>query len=371
MRQILPLLQIAFVLCLAGPSAAEDIITLGFIAPLTGEAANFGSDGRRAVEMAVEDIHSSNMLPGKKLAVVYEDGHCSGKESSIAASKLVRVDHVQAIIHAGCSSEALGAAQVVEHAKVILIASASESADLTYSGDYVFRISPNVRMGGTDLADWTREDGIRTIALLSENSDYAISLRDIVASRLKEHGISIIEDVTYDPGLNDFRTILMKLRARMPGAIFVNPQTGLKGGLIIKQLRELNWSLPIYGNYAFNLLDTANAAGGFAVLEGIKFIDYPVVNSPRGEELLKRFQSRFGPAQSDYNVAATYDALLMLASAIKEKGYNASAIRDYWYALPQFEGAAFTYKFDQYGDAQGVHYSRKIIKDAKVTVLKP
>jgi branched-chain amino acid transport system substrate-binding protein len=352
-------------------AAADEPIKLGFIGSLSGEIAGFSNDGRRAVEMAIEDMRSSNFMPGKTLSVVVEDGQCSGKQSTVAASKLVNIDHVKAIIQCGCSTEVLGAAPIVERSKVILLSSASESAAITFAGDYVFRISPNARIGGDDLRRWITKEGFHRIAAITENTDYALNFRETFAAGIIKPDVSMVEDVMYNSTENDFRVMLLRMRAKKPDVVFVNPQSGQKGGLIVRQLRELGWSVPIFGNYSFGMLDAPAAAGGYQVLEGVCFVDYPVVNSTRGKDLLERYQKRYGPPQSDFNVAATYDAAFMIASAIKEASYDGTAIRDYFYSLPSYEGLLFSYRFDKYGDAEGVHYSKKRIRNGKVEVIEP
>jgi branched-chain amino acid transport system substrate-binding protein len=370
MGKHLRLIVLAWFLLILSPGArAEEPLKLGFLAPLSGEAAAFGIDRRNAVELALEDIRAGNLLPGRTISVVYEDGRCSGKDSATAASKLVNVDKVQAIIAGGCSGEVLGAAPVTERAKVILLASAAESTDITRAGDYVFRICVNAHTGAQDVADWIRADGLRDVAAISENSDYALNFRKVFAARLNEFGISLAADAAYNPNETDFRVMLGRLRAGKPQALFINPQTGNKAGLIVKQLREFKWSVPIYGNYSFGLLDAPAAAGGLAVLEGVKFVDYPMLTKPRGLELVKRFQQHYGTPQTDFNVAATYDAAMMLVSAIKAVGYDGTAIRDYLYQLPAYDGTASTFRFDENGDAQGIYYAKKIVRGGQIAVV--
>jgi len=350
---------------------ADDAVKVGFLAPLTGDMAAFGTDGRRAAEFALEDFQPQSKLKERKLQLVVEDSQCSGKTSAAAASRLTAIEHVQAIVHCGCSTEVLSAAPIIERAKTVLLASASESAAISQAGEYIFRISPNTRQAGSDLAEWIAGSGFRRAALITENLDYALSLRDeFVRNFTKLHGV-IAADETYNPAENDFRILLSRIRATKPDVLFVNPQTGLKAGLIVKHLREINWTTPVFGNYAFNLQDAPRAAGGYEVLTGVRFVDYPVVSGKAGVTLLARFRKRYGEPQSDFNIAATYDAAMLTLEAIDQAGNNGVKIRDYFYALPQYAGMACVYRFDKNGDAEGIHYSRKEVGPGGVAVIRP
>jgi branched-chain amino acid transport system substrate-binding protein len=342
---------------------------LGFMAPLSGEVANWGLDMQHAVRLALEDLGGENPAEDALIKFVFEDVKCSGKEAATAASKLINVDKVQAIIDAGCSSEVLGAAPVVERNKVILLSSCAESQDVTHAGDFVFRLSPSAAAGGRDAAEWMFEDSVRAAALLSENTDYALSFGKVLKGRLEDLGIKILVDETFNSDLNDFRTLLSRIRQKLPDALFVNPQSGSRAGLIVRQIKELRWGIPIYGNYSFSSLDAQTAAGGLSELEGVKFVDYPVVTTDDGVRFIKRFEKSFRKPQSDFGITATYDAVRLLADAIRRVGYNGSAIRDYFYKMPPYQGAAFSYAFDSWGDVLGVSYVRKTVARGEIVVF--
>ena len=63
-------IALAIVLLLGANSAAlaADTIKIGYTAPFTGAAAEFGANGWRGVQLALEDINKNGiMVNGKKL----------------------------------------------------------------------------------------------------------------------------------------------------------------------------------------------------------------------------------------------------------------------------------------------------------------
>jgi ABC-type branched-subunit amino acid transport system substrate-binding protein len=48
--------------------------------------------------------------------------------------------------------------------------------------------------------------------------------------------------------------------------------------------------------------------------------------------------------------ALAYDAAGITAQAIEAVGYDGSAIKDYWYSMPVYQGASGDHKFDENGD---------------------
>ena len=344
-------------------------VTIGFIGPLSGEGAGYGNEARNAVTMAVEEINNRGEIPGVRLRTVFEDGKCAGRESLAAAQKLLTSDGVRMIIGGICSSETLAAARVTEPAGVILLTPFSSNPEITRAGEFVFRNCVNDLEGGRGAAQLVRDLGFRRPAVISEQSDYCLGLRGSFIDSLKKEAIPLAADETFLSSEVEFRTILAKIRAREPDVLVINPQTGVKGGMIVKQLRTMGWKIPVLGNNVFSSVDAAEAAGGQGALEGIKFVDAPEVSSEQGKALLEKYQQRFGPVQSTFLVAFAWDDAWLLAQAVRAVGTDTAKIRDYILSLPVFHGVAYDYHFDENGDMQGVPYAVKEIRDGRVAVL--
>ncbi|MEK7185690.1 MAG: ABC transporter substrate-binding protein, partial [Patescibacteria group bacterium] len=154
------------------PVSETGPIKIGFIGPLSGDAAVYGETEKNAVEIALEEINQSGELK-RRLEVIYEDGKCSGKDAVTAAQKMINIDKVSIIFGGVCSSETLGLAPVVESNKVVLFSAFSSSPLISQSGDYVFRKSPSDSDFGKADAELIASQGIKRVAMISENSDYS------------------------------------------------------------------------------------------------------------------------------------------------------------------------------------------------------
>lgn len=82
------------------PAVEEPIemIKIGFIGPLTGDAAVYGQVSKEVVQLAVEEANISLKAQNKQIEMIYEDGKCNGKDASLATQKLISVDDVQLIL---------------------------------------------------------------------------------------------------------------------------------------------------------------------------------------------------------------------------------------------------------------------------------
>ena len=137
----------------SAPEEGDDIITIGFIGPLTGDAVSYGEPISNGVRMAVDDINQAGGVNGKMLEVIYEDGRCTNEDALNAAQKLVNIDGVKMIIGGACSGETLAMLPVTEAAGVVVISPSASSPDLTGAGRFFFRNSPSDAEGGRKLAE--------------------------------------------------------------------------------------------------------------------------------------------------------------------------------------------------------------------------
>ena len=353
------------------PLVAEERreLRLGFIGPLSGDIAAYGQDERNAVQLALEDLETRKSLPGYKLSVIFEDGRCNGKDASVAAQKLINIDKVRIILGGCCSGETLAAAPIAERAKVILLSVFSSSADITKAGEFVFRMAPSDADGARKAAGLILGDGFRRAALITENTDYAAGVRGLFVSAVKSGGVEIVADETYNPNQSDFRSILLRIKQRDPEVLFLNPQGGISGGLLVRQVKELGWAVPLYGTFALSSDDAARAAGGRTQLNGIKFVDAPAVMSAAGRAFIERFKKRFPAPQSEFEVLLRYDSVFLIADAIRRVGMDTEKIRDYLYGIRDYQGLEYAFHFDRNGDVVGIPYVVKEVRDGEVRIV--
>ncbi len=188
-------------------SALPDVIKIGFIGPLSGNAAGYGQDVKKGVDIYFEE---NPTIAGKPVQVIYEDGKCNGQDSASAAQKLVNVDKVQIILGGPCSGETLAAAPIAEQGKVLLLSPLSSSPTVTTAGDYIFRNYPSDIQVAKTLVSKVLKAG-KKIALLTEQTDYAQGYRGAVKTHMGNAGQTLALDEVFPVDNTDFRTLLSKV----------------------------------------------------------------------------------------------------------------------------------------------------------------
>lgn len=340
-------------------------IKIGYLGPLTGDAAPYGVDTLNGVKLAVDEINAAGGIKGRMIELVAEDSRCTGADAASAAQKLVNVDKVVAIIGGQCSSETLAAAPIVEAAGVVMISPVSSSPDVTNAGDFVFRDYPSDALKTKAMAAFLREEGLTKLAMISENTDFAQAFR---ASLKKDFGEeNIVFDEVVDPGTKDFRTLATRLKDVEFDIFFPNAQTDAVMAAMMQQLREQGLEQQAISHDVADSVTLGELAP--EAVEGMYIVNVPTAGE--GGDFEAKFNQKFGGAQATIAFAAhAYDAMGLLAKAIETVGANGTAIKDHLYSMTPYAGVVGKFSFDRNGDVVGLSYSLKTFKEGKIEKVK-
>ena len=352
------------------PLQQQGSYKIGVMMPLTGDGAAYGLSESRSIKIALDEINSKGGVNGKKLEAIYEDSKCNPKDGNAAAQKLINIDKVKVIVGGACSGETLGAAPIAEANKVILISPTASSPDVTKAGDFVFRTYPSDAYAGVVASNYAYNYlKSRKVALITETTDYAQGLRRVFKENFAKLGGEIVADETYNPDDTDFRTQVTKVRSTYADVLYIVPQTPAKGLLLVKHIKELGLKQTLLT--AEVLIGKKVIDDNKADLEGITGIDLKFdEKSPKAAALLAKYKESSGedPEFPSF-IATAYDATYLVADAIAKNGYDSEKIRDYLYAVKDYDGAAGKITMDQNGDPI-MEYTVKQVKNGQAVILK-
>lgn len=353
---------------LSNPSS--EIIKIGFIGPLTGDAASYGIPISNAVRMAVDVVNETGGVNGRPIEVIYEDGKCAETNAANAAKKLVDIDKVRAIIGGVCSGETLAMLPITEKKKVVVLSPSSSSPDLSGAGEYFFRNAPSDLKSGEKLARMIAEKyEYKKIAIISEETNYAQGLARVFRQSLQKLGVKLVAEESFAPEADDFRSILITIKNAKPEALLVNPQTEVAGGTIVKQAREIGIDAQLFGS---NVLSGPRAIEvAEEHIEGLMFVDAPGLSrgNPKATAFLNEYRPKYGEPGVEFYVGAAYDNVHIIAHAIQTANTNAEKVRDHISAMKHFNGVAGNYRFDENGDPEGIDFIAKKIENGAVVEM--
>ena len=374
-----PILAVAALACGSGAGQQADPFRIGVMESLTGPGETYGTVANQAKQMAADEINEAGGINGRRLELIVEDSQCSAKDAITAYNKLTDVDGVKIILGTSCSSAMLGAAPLAEADGIVLFSGLASNPDIANAGDYIFRTQISDIQVGIDTGNVLWADGIRTLATITEASDYAEGVRRTSVAQFEKRGGSVVAEERYASDVTDFRSQLGKLFAENPNALHLSPQSEFAAGTIIKQARELGFEGPIYAetvSVGTTALEIAcDAATGMKAITADLDPD-----NQKAQEVLGNFRERYKYVTLPWHLGSAYDDVYIAAECLKQTNddQDADGFRDCMYEITWSGAIGDNYSFDEKGEVVGL--SRVVVEvlptaertaDRKYKVLGP
>ena len=167
---------------------SDEAFRIGVMESLTGPGETYGTVANQSKQMAADEINAAGGINGRRLELIVEDSQCSAQGAVAAYTKLTDVDGVKIILGTSCSSAMLGAAPLAEADGTILFSGLASNPDIANAGDYIFRTQMSDIQVGIDTVNQLWADGVRTLATITESTDYAEGVRRTSVAQFEKRG---------------------------------------------------------------------------------------------------------------------------------------------------------------------------------------
>lgn len=339
----------------------DEVIKIGFVGALTGDAASYGDLTRNTVEDFVEE---NPVWDGKKVEVISEDGKCNTQDAASAATKLVDVDHVDLIFSGSCSGEGLAIVPIAEKAKVMVFSPINTSPELSGISKYFVRNAPSDALGGQVIAEAAIAEGNEKVALIIENTPFSIAYADQFK---KNYTGEIVVEENYNPGNHEFKTVLQKIKDSEATAIIHMNQTPVAAGFLAKQKVELGLDMPTYSTDATPGTDffeiAKDAAEGHTIV-----ITRPDKTNTAVAQSIENFVEKHGSIEFEaYHILAV-DLMNIIKNGVEAVGTDGDLLAEWFRTMPSYDGLTGPIEFDENGDSN-IKPSVLVVKDGEF-VLK-
>jgi branched-chain amino acid transport system substrate-binding protein len=343
--------------------AKDPVIRIGINAPITGDIPKVGEGTKYAARMWLEDIKAAGGLKvgGKtyQVEIVIEDNESKAESAVKAATKLITVDEVLAIVGPQSSKQAVPAGEVSNNYKTPMISPWSTNPDTTKNRPYVFRACFLDPFQGPVLANFIKDEfGYKKAAVLYDvASDYPKGLAEFFkASWEKLNGPkSVVAYESFTTKDTDFSAQLTKI-INSGAEVLFTPQYYNEVALIVQQAHQLGWKRPIVGSDSWGSAETVKLCGKDCY--GLFFSTHYAAAGAKGatKEFIDRYTKKHGYVPDDV-AALTWDAIRIVQKAIQDCGKlsgdlkkDRQSIRDAMARIKEFEGITGKMTFTEEGD---------------------
>ena len=306
---------------------AVGIIKIGYTAPFTGPAAEFGTNGWYGMEIALDEINEKGIKIGETvytIEIIKYDDRCEPKEGAANVHRLIVEDKVVGILGSHCSSVCMATVPIIQENKIPTITIECAADAVTRQGaTYYFRMRPSMPLMAPSISKVMVEKlGVKSVAFLAIDDDYGRSFVDSFKTELeKVYGVPTVAEHYFERGTTDYIAYLTGIKAAEPDSVMyigVCPE----GAMIMKQATELGLTeyIKFIGAEEMAGMELVELAGkeGVEGTYAISLVIYPPdpTASPGLVKLDEEMRERYGMPLHYASVFA-YDALYVMSMAIE------------------------------------------------------
>jgi len=223
-----------------------------------------------------------------------------------------------------------------------MLSPASTNPKVTQVGDYIFRACFIDPFQGSTMAKFAINSlKLHRFAILTDTkNDYSTGLTEYFRETAKALGGEIVAQESYSEGDIEFKAQLTALKAVAPEAIYI-PGYYTECALIARQARELGVTATLLGGDGWDSPKTVEIGGKF--VDGVYFTNHYSEEEQRPEvqKFIADYRQTYGGKTPDAMAVLGYDAMKMMADAIRRAGStDGKAIRDALAATKDFPGVS-------------------------------
>jgi branched-chain amino acid transport system substrate-binding protein len=349
MRRALTIVLALLILTASG-CAKEKSIKIGAVLPLTGEFQLYGQAIQKGVELAFENLLSSEKDFQYSLSV--EDSE-SDPDKGAALVEQLYGDGFTAIIGGVTTAEAMKAVPIADQYDRVLLSPSASTPELTGISKFFYRVFVSDSREGTTMANFaTQKLKISSVVILAKEDAFAQGNQEVFETNFKRQGGEVLETTEFPSEGGDFSGLIGRVMTLTPDAVYIAAYAE-ETSQIVLELRRQEYKGYVLATAAFASPEIIEKVGQPA--EGV-FLTQAGFDTKSEDPLIKGFvdayREKYG-LTPDLYAAHGYDSVLVLAEAVRESGGEFAS--DLWSALRglrDFQGVTGTLQFDERGDVQ-------------------
>ncbi len=332
-KDLISLLVVCCLLLAAcGPAKPKGEVIVYVAAPLSGFQANGGQTVLGGARLMAARLNRAGGLLGHEVKVIGLDDE-SDSDVAVAVAEQVR-QAVQegrkalGVIGHYNSGQTLAAMEIYKDLPLLIITPTASEVSITQRGyKNFFRVNANDAVQAEVNARFLVKDlGARRIAVVHNDTEYGIGLRDQITAALKELGAEVALSLQVGEGQDQYGKEVTQIEKAQPDAIFYAGYE-IEAPYLRQDLVEAGVQVPFLASDGAFLSATIDEAAGTA--EGMYVSAFaPSPSQVVDERWVKEYQEVEYRNPDTYSING-YSALAVLAEGVKKaKSFEATKVAE-------------------------------------------
>jgi branched-chain amino acid transport system substrate-binding protein len=218
----------------AGGAAAQEVVKVGIVMPLTGGLAAVGKQIIAAAKLYV--AQNGDTVAGRKIELIIKDDGGVPDNSKRLAQELIVNDKV-GFLAAGITPSAFAIAPLATQAKVATVVMVSGTSVVTERSPYLVRTSFTLGQQSSIIAQWAAKNGSKKVAIIQSDWAPGAEATAVFTDYFTKAGGQVVETIKVPLANPDFAPFLQRARDANPDTLFVFVPAG-QAGTFAKQFIE-------------------------------------------------------------------------------------------------------------------------------------
>jgi branched-chain amino acid transport system substrate-binding protein len=314
-NKVVALLVASLALNACATPAPSGPVKIGVSGPLTGPAAQYGTQWKRGFDLALEEINKTG-VNGRKIEYVFEDTQADPKQSVVVAQKFVNDPSLVMEMGDFASGASMAASPIYQQAGMLQFGFTNSHPDFTKGGDYMWSNSVTQDDASPVLAEYTAQNlKVKNVAVAYVNNDWGVSSHAIFAKKAAALGLNVVAAEKYQADEKDFAPTLTRINEAKPEALVMFSLLA-DGSQLVLAADKLGLKLPLVAGSSLHDQNFIKVAGKAA--EGFHLKGQFTLDDPRNEvqAFIKAYRAKYNE-DPNFFAAHSYDAMKVAAEAIR------------------------------------------------------
>ena len=322
MKKVISMLLVAalaLVMCSAC-FAEEGALKIGFIGPLTGAAAVYGTSCLQGAQIAVEEINAQG---GMQIELIPQDDE-HDPEKSVNAYNTLWDEGAQMIVGCVTTGPCKAVSAEAYNDRMFMLTPSASSTEVTEGKDNMYQVCFTDPNQGSASAQYIVDNALATkVAVIYNNADaYSTGIYQTFVGAAAELGLEVVSATTFTDDTTDFSVQLTDAKDNGADLVFL-PIYYTPASMILNQANAMEYA-PVF--FGVDGMDGILTLEGFdtSLAEGLMLLTPFAADAEdeRTQAFVAAYQAAYTDVPTQFS-ADGYDAVYALYEASLQGGITA------------------------------------------------
>ena len=319
MKKVISMLLVAALAVMMGSAcfAEEGTLKIGFIGPLTGAAAVYGTSCLQGAQIAVDEINAKG---GMQIELIAQDDE-HDPEKSVNAYNTLWDEGAQMIVGCVTTGPCKAVSAEAYNDRMFMLTPSASSTEVTAGKDNMYQVCFTDPNQGSASAQFIVDNGLATkVAVIYNTADaYSTGIYQTFVANAAELGLEVVSVTTFTDDTTDFSVQLTDAKDNGADLVFL-PIYYTPASMILSQANAMEYAPTFFG---VDGMDGILTMEGFdtSLAEGLMLLTPFAADAEdeRTQTFVAAYQAAYTDVPTQFS-ADGYDAVYALYEASLQGG---------------------------------------------------